>query len=337
MPGKKSIWYRYKLHHVLLWIGYYIFWAIPYWNLYPFWGLIAVITIYFVFTAPAFYITSYVLIPKLLGKRQYVAFFLSLVAVLLLLSVGLGVSLHYVFRHNLEAMKVPMSGYLMIGLVAISTMTGLFSGAKLLVDRIRSDRHNKLAEKQRLEAELQYLRAQVNPHFLFNAINSVYILIRKDPNQAADTLIKLSDLLRFQLYDTSGERISIEKEIEYLNNYIDLEKLRRGNRVEVSFEHTGVQGFMIAPLLLIPLLENTFKHISTGPAGENRITIRLSHDNGWLHASFVNTKDQIPVTQPGGIGIRNLTRRLEILYPGAHRLTFEDKSTSYSANLSVKV
>lgn len=339
MTSHRSLWqtlYHYKVHHVILWILYFIFWTLAYMNMYPLWDLLTTIVIYFVFTATSFYLTSYRLIPRLLLRRRIGLFMVLFLVMLVALAVLQALLLQYHFERIPGAMQFPARAFFWMSLISIITMTGLASGAKLLVDKIRSDRQTKVLEQQRLESELQYLKAQVNPHFLFNAINSVYILIHKDPARAAETLIKLSDLLRFQLYDTSGDLIPIEKEIDYLTNYVALEKLRRGDKVQVSFDATGVSGFHVAPFLMIPLLENAFKHISTGPAGTNRIEGVIRHADGKLTASFYNTVDTDPVAAPvGGIGLKNLRRRLELLYPGTHSLTLHGQSGSYSATLEI--
>jgi LytS/YehU family sensor histidine kinase len=215
---------------------------------------------------------------------------------------------------------------------------------KQAFEKIKSINSQRKQEKERLESELQYLKAQVNPHFLFNSINSIYILIKKDPELAAETLIKLSDLLRFSLYDCSEELIPIEKELDYIGNFIELEKLRRGKRVSVDFQTNGrLGGFMIAPFLLIPFLENSFKFVSNNGSG-NHIKIKISYCDDRLEAIFFNTCDShhesqfIPGTSPvGGIGIRNVKRRLELMYPGKHTLNIQPSETSYSVTLTIDV
>jgi LytS/YehU family sensor histidine kinase len=222
--------------------------------------------------------------------------------------------------------------------MSIITMVGLLAGAKLVIEKVRTDRVNRIRDKQRLESELQYLRAQVNPHFLFNAINSVYFLIKKDQNLAAETLIKLSDLLRFQLYDCSDEKIAIEKEIEYLNNFITLEKIRKGEKVAVTFSQAGnLTGFQISPFLLIPFIENAFKHVSNLAYGENRIDIRMQREGAEFIMHVENTAEKVLKHLVGGIGLKNVKRRLELLYPGTHRLTIQEDDKKYSVTLSLQI
>ncbi len=339
MKKSTSIWkklYQYKAHHILLWIGYFLFWMIPYQNMYPFPMLLWITFQYFIFNAIAFYLTAYYLIPHFLLRRKYFQFSGLSIASVILLSIGLAYCLYFSFKNIPEAIEIGGVAYFWIAFISIVMMTGLLSGAKLLVDKIRSDRQAKEFEQQRLESELQYLKAQVNPHFLFNAINSIYILIRKDPDKAAETLIKLSDLLRFQLYETSDNLITIEKELEYIQNYVELEKLRRGEKIKFNLTVNGnMQGFKIAPFLLMPLLENTFKHVSHHE--DNQIEIILTRENSTLTASFFNTKDEEPGIQVGGIGLTNLNRRLTLLYPDAHAIVATEGRETYNVTLTVPI
>jgi LytS/YehU family sensor histidine kinase len=221
--------------------------------------------------------------------------------------------------------------------MGIVMMVGLLSAAKLIFEKIRTERANRLRDKQRLESELQFLKAQVNPHFLFNAINSIYFLIKKNPDQAAATLIKLSDLLRFQLYDCSDEKIAIEKELEYLHNFIALEKIRKGEKIKVNVEqHGNLSGFELSPFLLIPFVENAFKHVSTGQK-ENIISIILQRENNTLTARIENTTEKKVAQVVGGIGLQNVRRRLELLYPDLHKLDIHENDAEYAVSLSLTI
>ncbi|HEY5823842.1 MAG TPA: histidine kinase, partial [Cyclobacteriaceae bacterium] len=225
-----------------------------------------------------------------------------------------------------------------IASLAVSTMVAAMGAIKLFIDKIRSDKESHLLEKQRLESELQYLKAQVNPHFLFNAINSVYFLIKKNPDVAAETLIKLSDLLRFQLYDCLDDKIPIEKEMEYLKNFVALEKIRKGEKIQVELIiGEGMSGFRIAPFMLIPFLENAFKHVSTSSERENKIIIQFNRVDNQFTASFFNTSDNLKRNEVGGIGLKNVKRRLELLYAHKHELVIKEEANTYSVNLSMAI
>ncbi len=319
-----------------MWIGYYAFWISLYLNFYEFWNLALIVTIYFIFQATGFYITAYYLFPRFLYKQRFGAFFI----LFLVLTIGLSLVQGY-FIYLSVNVRNEYTTYLSLtkfSFMSIVTMVGLLSGAKLIVEKIRTDRANRIRDKQRLESELQYLKAQVNPHFLFNAINSVYFLIKKNPDQAAETLIKLSDLLRFQLYDCSGEKIAIEKELEYLHNFIALEKIRKGEKLSVHVEqHGNLSGFELSPFLLIPFVENAFKHVSTAAGHENKISIRLHRESNRLIVNIENTTEKTMLYDVGGIGLKNVRRRLELLYPGSHELDISEKDAQYTVYLSLTI
>lgn len=339
---KPSLWrqlYRYKLHHVLLWLVYFIFWIFIYKDYYnSIFSVAGVTGIYFIFTAAAFYVAVYYLLPRYLYNSRYVMFFALFLLLLLACSSGLATTLYFIFRRYSPEVASNIKGVFGIALVSIGTMVGVLAAIKLVMEKIRSEQITRQLEKEHLASELQYLKAQVNPHFLFNAINSVYFLIRKNPDHAAETLIKLSDLLRYQLYDCAGDKISVEKEIDYLKNFIALEKIRKGEKVKVKFEQEGtLSGFEIAPFLLIPFFENAFKYVSNFSTQENVIGITLKREDDRFSASIVNTTDNVINNGVGGIGLRNVKRRLELLYPGKHRLEIADEAGRYSVNLSLTI
>jgi len=304
------------------------------------WGLFLVVSVYFFFQATAFYATAYYLFPRYLYKQKFGAFFLLFALLVLVLSVAQGYILYLMFldRPGVPKEYSNFSNMIQYSFMSIVTMVGLLAGAKLIIEKVRSDRSNRIKDQQRIESELQYLKAQVNPHFLFNAINSVYFLIKKDPNLAAETLIKLSDLLRFQLYDCSDEKIAIEKEIEYLNNFITLEKVRKGEKVKVHVDFkNGLSGFYISPFLLIPFIENAFKHVSTLSAKENKIVLCIKRVGDELIATIENTTEKVLKHEVGGIGLKNVKRRLELLYPESHQLSIHEDDEKYSVNLSLRI
>jgi two-component system, LytTR family, sensor kinase len=331
--------YKLKIHHVLLWILYFVFWIIVYKDYYKSISSVAGVTaIYFVFTATAFYMAVYFLLPRYLYNGRYVLFFLFFLLLLLTCASGLATTLYFIFREYSPEVASNVKGVFAIALVSIGTMVGVLAAAKLVIEKVRSEQKSRLVEKEHLASELQYLKAQVNPHVLFNAINSVYFLIKKDPDHAAETLIRLSDLLRYQLYDCAGDRIAVEKEVEYLKNFIALEKIRKGEKVQVKFEQEGnLSGFEIAPFLLIPFFENAFKYVSNFSARENTIRIALKREADRFTATISNTTDNVISSGVGGIGLRNVKRRLELLYPGRHALEIGEKAGCYSVNLSLTI
>lgn len=328
--------YRFKAHHILFWTLYFVFWIVAYKDIYPtLWPLVVTTTMYFIFDALPFYVTVYYLFPKFLYKRLYAKFFFWFFAVIIACSFILGGYFYLAFKPYAPE-GVDFSIMVVMAFSSILMVVGLMGGAKLIKERLKADRNERRIEHQRLESELQYLKAQVNPHFLFNAINSVYILIRKDPDKAAETLIKLSDLLRFQLYDCSEEKIPVEKEIEYLRNFVELEKVRRGARIKIEWEQIGMlSGFTIAPFMVIPFLENAFKYVSNHADKPNEVKITFSRTDEHFCVSIFNTHDRNYAYEVGGIGLKNVKRRLELIYPHNHSLVIDDKPDAYSVNLKI--
>lgn len=193
-------------------------------------------------------------------------------------------------------------------------------------------------EIEKLNSELQYLKAQINPHFVFNSINTIYFQIDRKNETARQSLSSFSEMLRYQLYECNGDEISIEKEIEYLKNYVALQQMRKDENYRISFlEGEGLKGFVISPLLLIPFVENAFKHVSHFP-GRNEVRIRLERMEKNLLLSVFNTKEnKVMNGTHAGIGLRNARRRLELLYSDRHELVIDDKPGSFEVSLSLRI
>jgi two-component system LytT family sensor kinase len=211
---------------------------------------------------------------------------------------------------------------------------------KLLSDYIRMQKKLVEVAKEKAETELSFLKSQINPHFLFNSLNSIYFLIDRNNTQARDALHKFSEMLRYQLYELKGEKITIEKEIGYLQDYISMQKLRMENcEVQVSIDQP-IESFDIEPLLLMPFVENAFKHISHFANGsKNEIVIGLSRRNGDMHFVVSNTTEgkQEEVKRHGGIGLNNVKRRLELLYPQKYQLNISEKEGWFKVGLNLKI
>lgn len=332
---------RFKIHHILFWLVYYVGWVQVYRGFYENFGdLLLVTLIYALAHASLFYLTQYLFIPRLLKRDKVYMFVLAFVVLMLVITVGMYGAISWIIG-PITAFGVDMWPFM--GTLALSNifMTAVLISVKGFLDYLRNVRYQEQKEKQRLESELQYLKSQVNPHFLFNTINSVYVLIKQDPEKASDTLIKLSDLLRTQLYDFGAEKIRIEQEIEYLENYIELERLRKGKKLLFEMKKDNdLNGFYIAPLMLLPFLENCFKHVSSGEAEDRKIRISLKRNQIRFFAEFFNTKDSSGAFKslaPGGIGLKNIRRRLELLYSGAYTLDINDQPDSFTVNLSLKI
>ncbi len=186
-----------------------------------------------------------------------------------------------------------------------------------------------------LQTELAYLKNQVNPHFLFNTLNNLFIMSKKVDKKTPDAILQLSDLLRYQLYDCESEFVTIEKEVEYLNNYIELEKLRRQD-MDIQLHVVGnVASAKIRPLILIPFVENAFKYSNTGGVGSAYIHIQIDQSENQFHFICKNNVGIIKASEVGGIGLANATRRLELAYPDEHSLSTDNKEGEFIVNLRI--
>jgi LytS/YehU family sensor histidine kinase len=196
----------------------------------------------------------------------------------------------------------------------------------------------RLLEVEKLNTELEYLKSQINPHFLFNSLNTIFFQIDKTNIDARTTLTKFSDMLRFQLYECNGHAMVLEREIHYLRNYVDLQRLRRDEKYKIEFTTSGdSREFTVAPLLLMPLVENAFKYLSHFPEGNNRVSIHIHNDEQSLEAIVKNTKEiRVERKEAGGIGLKNLRRRLELQYPNKHELEINDGKTEFEVILRIK-
>lgn len=193
-------------------------------------------------------------------------------------------------------------------------------------------------EMEKLNAELEYLKAQINPHFLFNSLNTVFFQIDKQNATARETLSKFSDMLRYQLYECNGKEIQVEKEVRYIQNYVELQRLRKDENYGIRFFCSDdLKNFTLPPLLLLPFVENAFKHVSHFPDRKNEIEIKLLKENNAFRLKVFNTKDSTPThnTASGGIGLKNVRRRLELLYKDQHRLDIAETPTDFTVTLEL--
>ncbi len=196
---------------------------------------------------------------------------------------------------------------------------------------------NKI-EISKLQTEVKYLIAQMNPHFLFNAINTIYVQIDRKNEDARETVTKFSEMLRYQLYDCNQDTVSLENEISYLQNYVAIQRLRKSQRHQIKFSHpdnaTNVQ---IPPMLFIGFLENAFKYVSNDKNSDNYVDIKMCLESNKLKFDIENTLDTItkPATNKdkSGIGLNNIRRRLELQFKDRHKLNITDNGRTFKVNL----
>lgn len=206
---------------------------------------------------------------------------------------------------------------------------------RLVMNSLKLEQTRKNLENEKLNAELAFLKSQINPHFLFNSLNNIYSLAYQKSDKAPEAILKLSEIMRYMLYESNVEKVALEDEINYLESYIDLQKLRVKEHVSLELV-INVDNFQhrVMPMLLISFLENVFKHgITTDEESPIRILVEVEH--GRLHFKAQNKKSNLNKDKMGGIGMSNLKRRLELGYPDRHSLSLQDNGEYYSSELFV--
>jgi len=281
------------------------------------------------------YSNMYFFVPKFLFRKKYLSY-----GLFVLLSMILWFYVHEFFAYYFKPDSLPYQddsinfvtfSFMILVLIIASASIKLFqqwvSDAQLIFDL-------KLAKTN---AELEQLKNQINPHFLFNMLNNANVLIEDDPKKASQVLMKLSDLLRYQLYDSSRDKVLLTSEIHFLEDFLNLEKVRRDNFNFLISKEGELSGVQAPPLLFISFVENAVKH--------NNDSAKLSYVNLFFevrHAELlfkcINSKPAVKAfNKSGGLGLANIKRRLELLFPSSHDLKIEDNSETYCVTLTLKL
>ena len=191
-----------------------------------------------------------------------------------------------------------------------------------------------LAQQERITAQLQLLKAQVHPHFLFNTLNNIYAFALENSPKTPQMILKLSSLLSYMLYDCREEKVLLEKEVDIMKNYIDLEKERYGEKLDISVNIEGdIQDQFITPLLILPFLENAFKHGTSEQLEKPWMSIDIVVKDQQLKCKVVNSKNQYVPFHENGVGINNVRKRLELLYMDRHELKLKDEGEFFVVSL----
>jgi LytS/YehU family sensor histidine kinase len=210
-------------------------------------------------------------------------------------------------------------------------------------DWLRVQREKKKLQNETLQTELKFLKSQINPHFLFNTLNSLYALTLRKSDDAPIIVLRLSEMMRYMLYECNEKRVLLSQELKYLENYLELEKLRQSKNVDIRLTINGeVDGQMIAPLMFIPFVENGFKHGLNTSLKEGYIHVNIDVQDDYLHLSVENNKSKNSQTsiegkKSGGIGLVNVKRRLELMYPNKHTLKIVDDDNIYRVEMSIQL
>jgi sensor histidine kinase YesM len=331
-------WFR-VLSHLVYWILAWFFLNL----LFGYGELMNRLSIYYSFVillvtaAVTYWITGY-LVPRYLLKGRYGLFLIYLLfTIIVSLDLELiTVMLFLVYEKFQVLIYNPRDIYSM--LAGTYFIVFLSTGIKLTEYWFIEQQRRQAAMKEKVETELRLLKSQIHPHFLFNTLNNIYALALQKSDQAPDAIIKLSELLDYLLYHGENEQVPLLKEIELINHYMELEKLRYGDRLQALFEKKGdPDNVTIAPVLLLPFVENAFKHGISKSRDKVWLKIHLEISNRSINFHIENSKPGISSNTniAGGIGLENLKRRLAILYENRHTLEIFDKEDVYSIKLNL--
>lgn len=283
---------------------------------------------------PLFFLNTDLLIPRLLRKRAVGPYLLSLLILIIAFTV-----LKLVMRAALmgaESFSLHKHTFITLVFVLMVTATGTVYG--FISDLANQEKARQEEQRERLQSELAFLRSQISPHFIFNILNSIVYLIRTQSPFAEPVTIKLSELMRYILYESADRQVPLDKEVDYLKNYVELQQLRFEEDVDIRLRIEGQPSSqLIEPMLMIPFVENAFKH-GVGLTENPVIDIALSFDEQGLHFSVKNKiAPEMPEDKDdsSGIGLKNVKRRLELLYPDRHRLEVAEQGEWFIVSLTL--
>lgn len=288
-----------------------------------------------------FYVIVYILIPKLYNQKQYLEFIIASI-----LAIVLGVlsyrfltpHISWILYREQPAYYTYSFGRLFYTFTEMLPAFGLAASAKLLKAHFKNQKRQADLQQEKLSSELNFLKAQTNPHFLFNTLNNLYGLARKQDMNTAPSILQLSNIMRFILYECAAPRIPLHKELKIIEDYIALEKLRYDERLKVLFNaQVDQQDQLIAPLLLLPFVENAFKHGASESRTQTEIKIDLALSDEQLWFVVKNQKNNDQAIAKEGIGLNNVRRQLELTYPEAHQLSVKSETNFFEIELMIQL
>jgi two-component system, LytTR family, sensor kinase len=340
-----SVINRYKIYHILFWIVYIAFWSFLLRSGISWKRDVINAAIFIFFHMLVSYFNNYYLIEWFLFRKKYIAYLISLFLSINLVIFPLSVATFlYIPLIEDSAQSIWSINFFVYNFLFILFTVLLSSSIKLFRNWYIKEQANKVLEKLNVESELKFLKAQINPHFLFNNLNNLYALTLKNSEMAPDVVLKLSNILRYGLYDSQKQKVSIDEDLQFVKDYIELEKLRLGDKTTITLETKGdLKGIQIEPFLFINFIENTFKHGANPTLGNSYIKInyQIQPHNQILVFRVENSKplklNNLNPSNVGGIGLKNVITRLNILYPNKHEINIADEIDKYIVTLKIKI
>lgn len=294
-----------------------------------------------IFFAALVYLNLLFLIPNYLARHAFIYFGFVLAACAIVTPIEvLVLYLVYSGSPEYQANVVDQQVRIYLGNVFVTILATVL---RVIMDWWRYQNEKQVLLTQTMQSELRFLKSQINPHFLFNTLNNLYALTLKKSDKAPEIVLKLAEIMRYMLYECNERRVHLSKEIHYLYNYLDLERLRQPKEADIRFVVEGhVSEQLVAPLMFVPFVENSFKHgLNHSTASGGFVRLRLSVQGEDLEFFIENSKvEQMPRPshpRSGGIGLANVRQRLQILYPDNHDLEILDEPNRYAVTLRLKM
>lgn len=304
------------------------------------WGRVATAaSLQITFAAIAAYLNYFILLPRFLKHKnflRYMAEFFLPFAILMVVRIAIE-------RYTIDGFSGRQEWIYSTRFVVQVCTTNLFivifvAMLRFALEWIELETKKKEIENERLIAELNFLKAQINPHFLFNTLNNLYYLAYSKSENTTEVIAKLSQMMRYMIYESNHPKVLLKKEIEYMLNYISLERLRLNDQVPIQFNVTGnTENVWITPLIFITFLENAFKHGVNNSNPKAWVNISISLQGNACVYTVENSKpsESKEIVEKSGIGMRNVQRRLELSYPGAYALDITDTADKYTVKLNL--
>jgi len=300
-------------------------------------------TLIFILTLlPGLYLNLLILIPILLSRGRYILYILLLLTIMII-TAGFNIFtfsslIDFIFPGYYFISYYEFTDLMkfVVALTSVTTLLKLSKGWFLLMET-----RNQISqlEKENVETKLLALKSQINPHFLFNSLTGIYALVLKHAPNAPEVILRLSDFLRYILYEASGSSVNLANELEAMKDYVELQKLRAGKQATVTFEMEGDPGnYRIAPLLFLPLIENSFKHGIKGETGPSFASFHFVTGTKTITSYFSNNKgksEDPAVNSFEGIGLKNLKNRLEMIFPGNYILNIDETGSNFIVELTI--
>lgn len=290
------------------------------------------------FAALLSYLNYFLFLPGLLAKRQKWKYVFQFIVVFIAI-----ISFRIYFERDIINVSESREGYLYSSRFIVQVVTSnlfivIFVGMlRFAEDWFELEARRKEMDHEKLEAELNFLKAQINPHFLFNTLNNLYYLAYTKSDNTTEVIAKLSQMMRYMIYDSNHPKVLLSKEVEYMQNYISLERLRLNDQIPINFELKGdVENRWITPLIFITFLENAFKHgvSNSNPKAWVNVSIHVEGKE-CIYIVENSIPERSDVHEKSGIGLQNVKRRLDLSYPGQYTLVSEDKKDVYFVQLTL--